>query len=77
MNKQPLTVRMDPKSKALFEKAAIEAGLEPGVAGRQVLELFVRMLREGDGYIDAVKKISAQRGISEVRRVMGEEKKCS
>ncbi len=58
-NKQPLTVRLDPESKRLFSEEAERCGLEPGVAARQILELYVQRLRESGDYIQTLADFSA------------------
>ena len=58
-NRQPLTVRLDPDSKRLFAEEAERCGLEPGVAARQILELYVQRLREGGDYIQTLADFSA------------------
>ena len=46
-NSATLTVRLDPDTKRLFSEQAEKCGLEPGVAARQILELYVQRLRAG------------------------------
>jgi hypothetical protein len=58
-NKQPLTVRLDPDSKRVFALEAERCGLEPGVAARQILELYVQRLRESGDYIQTLADFSA------------------
>lgn len=58
-NKQPLTVRLDPDSKRVFAEEAERCGLEPGVAARQILELYVQRLRESGDYIQTLADFSA------------------
>ena len=58
-NREPLTVRLDPESKRLFSAEAEKCGLEPGVAARQILELYVQRLRSGGDYIQALAEIAA------------------
>lgn len=58
-NRQPLTVRLDPDSKRLFSEEAERCGLEPGVAARQILELYVQRLRESGDYIQTLADFSA------------------
>lgn len=58
-NRQPITVRLDPESKRLFSEQAERCGLEPGVAARQILELYVQRLREGGDYIQTLADFSA------------------
>lgn len=58
-NREPLTVRLDPESKRLFSEEATKCGLEPGVAARQILELYVQRLREGGDYIQTLADFSA------------------
>jgi len=58
-NKQPLTVRLDPDSKRLFSEEAERCGLEPGVAARQILELYVQRLRESGDYIQTLADFSS------------------
>jgi len=58
-NRQPLTVRLDPDSKRLFAQEAEKCGLEPGVAARQILELYVQRLRESGDYIQTLADVSA------------------
>ena len=58
-NRQPLTVRLDPESKKLFSEEAEKCGLEPGVAARQILELYVQRLRDGDDWIDALHELKS------------------
>jgi hypothetical protein len=53
-NREPLTVRLDPESKRLFSEEAERCGLEPGVAARQILELYVQRLRESGDYIQTL-----------------------
>ena len=57
-NRQPLTVRLDPESKRLFSEEAEKCGLEPGVAARQILELYVQRLRESGDYIQTLADLS-------------------
>jgi hypothetical protein len=57
-NRQPLTVRLDPESKKLFAEEAEKCGLEPGVAARQILELYVQRLRESGDYIQTLSDFS-------------------
>ena len=57
-NRQPLTVRLDPESKQLFAEEAEKCGLEPGVAARQILELYVQRLRESGDYIQTLSDFS-------------------
>ncbi len=57
-NRQPLTVRLDPESKKLFSEEAEKCGLEPGVAARQILELYVQRLRESGDYIQTLADFS-------------------
>jgi len=57
-NRQPLTVRLDPDSKKLFAEEAEKCGLEPGVAARQILELYVQRLRESGDYIQTLSDFS-------------------
>lgn len=57
-NRLPLTVRLDPESKRLFSEQAEACGLEPGVAARQILELYVQRLREGGDYIQTLADFS-------------------
>lgn len=57
-NREPLTVRLDPESKRLFSEEAVKCGLEPGVAARQILELYVQRLREGGDYIEVLADFS-------------------
>lgn len=57
-NRQPLTVRLDPESKRLFAEEAEKCGLEPGVAARQILELYVQRLRESGDYIQTLADFS-------------------
>jgi len=57
-NRQPLTVRLDPESKKLFAEEAEKCGLEPGVAARQILELYVQRLRESGDYIQTLADFS-------------------
>jgi hypothetical protein len=57
-NRQPLTVRLDPESKRLFSEEAEKCGLEPGVAARQILELYVQRLRESGDYIQTLADFS-------------------
>jgi hypothetical protein len=57
-NRQPLTVRLDPASKKLFAEEAEKCGLEPGVAARQILELYVQRLRESGDYIQTLADFS-------------------
>lgn len=57
-NRQPLTVRLDPESKKLFSEEAEKCGLEPGVAARQILELYVQRLRESGDYIQTLSDFS-------------------
>ena len=54
-----MTVRLDPDSKKLFSEQAERCGLEPGVAARQILELYVQRLREGGDYIQTLADFSA------------------
>lgn len=58
-NREPLTVRLDPESKRLFSEGAEKCGLEPGVAARQILELYVQRLRESGDYIQTLADFSA------------------
>ena len=58
-NRQPLTVRLDPESKRLFSEEAEKCGLEPGVAARQILELYVQRLKESGDYIQTLADFSA------------------
>jgi|GEM_PF-1314228 len=58
-NRQPLTVRLDPESKRLFSEEAEKCGLEPGVAARQILELYVQRLRESGDYIQTLADFSS------------------
>jgi hypothetical protein len=58
-NKQPLTVRLDPESKRVFSEEAERCGLEPGVAARQILELYVQRLRESGDYIQTLADFSS------------------
>jgi hypothetical protein len=58
-NRQPLTVRLDPDSKKLFSEEAEKCGLEPGVAARQILELYVQRLRESGDYIQTLADFSS------------------
>lgn len=58
-NREPLTVRLDPESKRLFSEGAERCGLEPGVAARQILELYVQRLRESGDYIQTLADFSA------------------
>jgi len=58
-NRLPLTVRLDPDSKRLFTEQAERCGLEPGVAARQILELYVQRLREGGDYIQTLADFSS------------------
>ena len=57
-NRQPLTVRLDPESKKLFSEEAEKCGLEPGVAARQILDLYVQRLRESGDYIQTLADFS-------------------
>lgn len=57
-NREPLTVRLDPESKKLFSVEAEKCGLEPGVAARQILELYVQRLRESGDYIQTLSDFS-------------------
>jgi hypothetical protein len=57
-NRQPLTVRLDPESKKLFSEEAEKCGLEPGVAARQILELYVQRLRDSGDYIQTLADFS-------------------
>lgn len=50
----PLTVRLSPEAKAAFARAVTDAGMEPGTAARQILELFAARLATGTDYIDAL-----------------------
>ena len=58
-NRQPLTVRLDPESKRLFSEEAEKCGLEPGVAARQILELYVQRLKESGDYIQTLADFSS------------------
>lgn len=58
-NREPLTVRLDPDTKRLFSEQAEKCGLEPGVAARQILELYVQRLRESGDYIQTLADFSA------------------
>ncbi len=53
-NRVPLTVRLSPEAKAAFAQAVTAAGMEPGTAARQILELFAARLATGTDYIDAL-----------------------
>ncbi len=49
-----LTVRLNADDKAFFAEEATRCGLEPGVAARQILELYVQRMRDGGDFIDAL-----------------------
>lgn len=49
-----VTIRMRPELKAVFERAAVDAGMELGTAGRQLMELFAARLDSGTDYLDAI-----------------------
>lgn len=53
-NRVVLTVRLEPELKDAFARAARDAGMEPGTAARQVLELIARSLSEGRDYLDVL-----------------------
>jgi hypothetical protein len=53
-NKVPLTIRLRPEDKETFVKASEEAGLEPSVAARQLMDLVIRRLREDDDLMRAM-----------------------
>lgn len=58
--REPITVRLSPEDKALFCTMAIEAGLEPGTAARQVVELVCRRFRAGSDLIDVLSYLKAK-----------------
>lgn len=53
-NRVALTVRLDADDKAFFSEEAERCGLEPSVAARQILELYVRRMRAGGDFVDAL-----------------------
>jgi len=53
-NRVPLTIRLKPEDKEIFVGAAEEAGVEPGIAARQVLELVIKRLREENDFLNAL-----------------------
>lgn len=58
-NKVPITVRLAPDDKDFFTEHAERCGIEPGVAARQILELYVQRLREGGDWIDALHELKS------------------
>ena len=58
-----LTVRLNASDKDYFADQASRCGLEPGVAARQILELYVQRMRNGGDFIDALHDLKcAMRG---------------
>lgn len=62
--KTPLTVRLDPAVHDAFVAACEAAGLEQGVAARQVLTLFTRDLEASGGYVGALHRMTFQQDVS-------------
>jgi hypothetical protein len=58
-NRVALTVRMRPDHKIVFSQAAENAGLEPGTAARQVLELIAGRLKEDGDFLQALLEMKA------------------
>ncbi|MGA1341832.1 MAG: hypothetical protein ACO33A_02115 [Hyphomonas sp.] len=58
-NRVPLTVRLDPDDKDFFAQHAERCGIEPSVAARQILELYVQRLRDGGDWIDALHELKS------------------
>ena len=57
-NRVALTVRLDPEDKDFFAEHAERCGIEPSVAARQILELYVQRLRESGDYIQTLSDFS-------------------
>ncbi len=53
-NRVPVTVRLSPEDKEFFRRATEDAGVEPGTAARQIIELVIRRMRAGADYIDTL-----------------------
>lgn len=56
----PVTMRLTPEDKALFTSASAVAGLEAGIASRQIVELVTRYMRStGADYIETLAVLNA------------------
>jgi len=55
----PVVLRLTPDDKALWERACSDDGIESGIAARQVVELMIKRIRGGDGFIEALAIIKA------------------
>lgn len=56
----PVTVRIMPEDKALLTSISVDAGLEPGTAARQIIELALRRVRAGADLIDVLAYLKAK-----------------
>ncbi len=68
-NRVPITLRLSPADKAVFSDAATAAGLEPGTAARQIIEIVTRRIRAGSDYIDALQILNSALAAKPVVRV--------
>lgn len=60
--RQPISIRLRPEDKAFFSECAEQAGLEPSVAARQLLELFIRAMRAEGDFIGTLSKLNRALG---------------
>lgn len=55
--RRPLTVRIRAEDMMMFCTVAGDAGIEPSIFARQILELTARYLADGHDYLDALAAI--------------------